>query len=278
MKPLQIGVCTWSLNREDVREAVTAARDQLGLSLVQVGFFGEGIPTESEDAGIADFLASSGVEVSATCAGFEGEDYSSIAAIRETGGYAPDATFEERFAKTCRVRDLTAKLGVGMFTVHVGFIPEDRSEAKYAVMLERVGRVADALGERGITLTMETGQESAETLACFLGDLRRGNVRVNFDPGNMILYGVGEPVEALSALRDRVAHVHVKDALWAKRPGVEWGTEVMPGDGDADIPRVISKLRAGGYGGPLVIEREIQRAGGLGELKEAVSFLASMGL
>ena len=278
MKPLQIGVCTWSLNRDDVREAVTTAREKLGLSLVQVGFFGDGIPAESEDAGIVDFLASSGVEVSATCAGFEGENYSSIAAIRETGGYAPDATFEERFVKTCRMRDLTARLGVGMFTVHVGFIPEDRADAKYAVMLERVGRVADALRERNITLTMETGQESAETLARFLGDLRRENVRINFDPGNMILYGVGEPVEALSLLRTRVGHVHVKDALWAKRPGVEWGMEVMPGDGDADIPQVISKLRASGYGGPLVIEREVQRAGGLGELKEAVGFLSSMGL
>jgi sugar phosphate isomerase/epimerase len=177
-----------------------------------------------------------------------------------------------------RVRDLTARLGVGMFTVHVGFIPEEPGDPKYAVMLERVGRVADALGEKGIMLTLETGQETAETLARFLGDLKRDNVRINFDPGNMILYGVGEPVEALGLLRPHVAHVHVKDATWSKQPGTEWGTEVLAGDGDADIPRVISKLRAGGYAGPLIIEREVHRAGGIDALKESVRFLESMGL
>jgi len=278
MKPLQIGVCTWSLNRHDVREAVTMAREQLGLSLVQVGFFGPGIPAESDDAGLVEFLAASGVEVSATCAGFEGEDYSSIASIRETGGYAPDRTFGARFEKTCRMGDLTAKLGVGLFTVHVGFIPEDPADPKYAVMLERIGRVADALAERNLTLTMETGQESAATLAGFLAELRRDNVRINFDPGNMILYGVGQPVEALAKLGPHVVHLHVKDALWSSNPGAEWGREVLAGDGDADLPRVISRLRAGGYHGPLVIEREIERAGGLGDLKETIRYLESMGL
>ena len=68
MTPPQIGICTWSLNRDDVRDAVTVARDKLGLSLVQVGFFGPGIPDESADAGLVDYLAASGVRVSATWA------------------------------------------------------------------------------------------------------------------------------------------------------------------------------------------------------------------
>jgi sugar phosphate isomerase/epimerase len=278
MKPLQVGVCTWSLNRGDVREAMALAQDELGLSLVQLGFFGRGIPAEDDDAAIVESLGNSGLEVSATCAGFEGEDYSTIASIRRTGGYAPDETFEERFRQTCRVGDLTAKLGVRMFTVHVGFIPEDAADPKYAVMLERVGRVADALDEKAVTLTLETGQETARTLAGFLNDLGRDNVKINFDPGNMILYGVGPPAEALHELRPYVAHLHVKDALWSDRPGVDWGAEVPVGTGDADIPRVISKLRAGGYAGPLIIERETGRAGGLGELKETVRYLESMGL
>ena len=278
MTPPQIGICTWSLNRDDVRDAVTVARDKLGLSLVQVGFFGPGIPDESADAGLVDYLAASGVRVSATCAGFEGEDYSSIASIRRTGGYAPDQTFGDRFEKTCRMGALTARLGVGLFTVHVGFIPEDPADPKYAVMLERVGRVADTLAGQNVTLTMETGQETAATLARFLADLGRENVKINFDPGNMILYGVGQPVEALGLLRPHVVHVHVKDALCSGDPSVEWGTEVLPGDGDADIPRVISKLRAGGYTRPLIIEREVKRAGGLDDLQDTIRFLRSLGV
>lgn len=278
MKPLQIGVCSWSLDRNDLRAALRIAKEQLGLSLLQAGFFGAGIPSEDEDARIVEFVAESGVEISATCAGFEGEDYSSIASIRATGGYAPDQFFEERLEKTRRVRDLTAKLGVHVFTVHVGFIPEDAAEPTCATMLDRVGRVADVLAEKDITLTLETGQESAEALAGFIADLRRENVKINFDPGNMILYGVGEPADALRHLRPHVAHVHVKDATWSKNPGTEWGTEALAGNGDADIPRVISKLRSGGYAGPLIIEREIHRGGGIADLRESIEFLESMGL
>jgi sugar phosphate isomerase/epimerase len=36
----------------------------------------------------------------------------------------------------------------------------------------------------------------------------------------------------------------------------EWGQEVVLGSGDADIPRVVSKLRSTGYRGALAIERE----------------------
>jgi sugar phosphate isomerase/epimerase len=276
MEPLQIGITSWSLARNDLFEALRVATEGLHLSGMQAGFFNDGIPDEGDDARIIEAVRRSGIELTGTCAGFAGEDYSTIAVIAATGGYAPDATFEERFAQTLRMRDLSSRLGVSLFTVHVGFVPEDPEEPKYRVMLERVGRVADALAAKSIVLAMETGQETAETMARFVGDLGRENVRINFDPGNMILYGVGEPVEALRHLGQHVAHVHVKDATWSASPGAQWGTEVMPGTGDADIPRVISKLRSGGYRGPLVIEREMGRAGGLGELRDTVRFLSSL--
>jgi sugar phosphate isomerase/epimerase len=276
MEPLQIGITSWSLSRNDFFEALHVATGELHLSAMQAGFFDDGIPDEGDDARIVEAVRRSGIELTGTCAGFAGEDYSTIATIAATGGYAPDATFEERFARTLRMRDLSTKLGVSLFTVHVGFVPEDPEEPQYRVMLERVGRVADALAARSIVLAMETGQESAETMARFMRDLGRENVCINFDPGNMILYGVGEPVEALWHLGRHVAHVHVKDATWSARPGEQWGTEVMPGTGDADIPRVVSKLRSGGYRGPLVIERELGRAGGLNELRDAVRLLNSL--
>ncbi len=276
MEPLQICITSWSLNRHDLGEALRMARQELGLSAVQAGFFGGDIPAAGQDERVLATIRAAGVELTGTCVGFEGEDYSTIAAIAATGGYAPDGTWEARLAATIRMRDLTARLGARLLTTHVGFVPEDAGEAKYRVMLERVGRVADALAEKDIVLAMETGQETAETMARFVGDLGRANARINFDPGNMILYGVGDPVEALGPLAPHIAHVHIKDATWSARPGEEWGTEVMAGNGDADIPRVISKLRSRGYRGPLVIEREIGRAGGLDELRDAVEFLQSM--
>ena len=52
---------------------------------------------------------------------------------------------------------------------------------------------ASDLGALGMDLVMETGQESAPELLQFLNDLRCKNVKVNFDPANMILYGAGDP-------------------------------------------------------------------------------------
>jgi sugar phosphate isomerase/epimerase len=104
---------------------------------------------------------------------------------------------------------------------------------------------------------LETGQETASGLVDFIDDTKCDNLFVNFDPANMILYGTGEPIEALQTLGNRVRSVHFKDASWAKSPGKEWGEEVRLGDGDVDIKKYVETLKAIGYDGPLTIEREI---------------------
>ncbi|HIA27537.1 MAG TPA: hypothetical protein EYN79_05370, partial [Planctomycetes bacterium] len=85
----------------------------------------------------------------------------------------------------------------------------------------------------GVKLALETGQESAATLEGALEALGRSDVGVNFDPANMILYGMGNPVEALVRLAPRVAQIHIKDALASEVAG-EWGSEVVVGTGEVD--------------------------------------------
>lgn len=253
MQPLQIGVCTWSLHIPDLRQTLMAVKERLGLGLIHLGFMDD---SYKDPGTLFKTVEDSGLEVSATCIGFAGEDYSSIQKIAETGGYKPDGDFEQRFAKTVAVADITRQLGVEMLSVHVGFVPHDAKDPKHAVMVERLKRVAGALAERDLTLVMETGQEKAEDLVRFMDAVGAPNLAVNFDPANMVLYGVGEPVEAVGTLKDRIAHVHMKDANWSKTPTQEWGEEVVLGSGEADIPRVVSKLRSTGYKGALAIERE----------------------
>jgi sugar phosphate isomerase/epimerase len=81
-------------------------------------------------------------------------------------------------------------------------------------------------------------------------------VRVNFDPANMILYGSGDPIEALKLVGDHVGSVHAKDG---KPPTEEdqLGTETPLGQGDVGIERFVQTLIDIGYEGPLTIEREI---------------------
>jgi sugar phosphate isomerase/epimerase len=80
---------------------------------------------------------------------------------------------------------------------------------------------------------------------------------VNFDPANMILYGTGEPIEALKKVGAFVRSVHCKDGTWADNPGQEWGAEVPLGDGDVGMETYLRTLDDLGYTGPLTIEREI---------------------
>lgn len=272
MQPLQIGVCSWSLAIPDLAQTLATVRDQLKLGLVQVGFFDEGYKDVDR---MVDLVTASRLEVSATCVGFAGEDYSSIQRIAASGGYIPNPLWPERRAKTVAVADITAKLGVKMLATHIGFVPHDRQDAQYLRLVDRLKDICDVLGTKGITLVMETGQEKAEALLEFIEAVGRMNIGVNFDPANMILYGVGEPIDAVALLKERIVHVHMKDAKWSAKPGADWGEEVVLGTGQVDIPRIVSKLRAQGYKGPLVIEREAgnQR---LVDIKEAIRLLESL--
>ncbi len=256
MKPLDIGVCSWSLKQPDLATACKVAKEQLGLGLMQVGFFDTSVGDEAGDDAVLAAVNDAGLEVSATCIGYASEDYSSIAQIAKTGGYLPDEYWDERLRLTLRVRDITVKLGATMMMTHIGFVPHDKTAPAHATMVDRLKQVTDALGEKGITLAMETGQEPPEALLDFIAAVGRDNIRVNFDPANMILYGVGKPTDAVDVLKDHIAHLHAKDATWSSDPGKEWGEEVVLGTGEAHIPQIVEKLKSYGYAGPLVIERE----------------------
>ena len=117
--------------------------------------------------------------------------------------------------------------------------------------------VCDHCAKHGQGLHLETGQETADDLLAFIKDVERSNLFINFDPANMILYGTGEPIEALRKVGRFVRSVHCKDAKWAAQPGKEWGQEVPLGQGDVGMENFLRTLKEIGYTGPLTIEREI---------------------
>ncbi|TVR99762.1 MAG: sugar phosphate isomerase/epimerase, partial [Phycisphaerales bacterium] len=131
----------------------------------------------------------------------------------------------------------------------------EKDDPERPKMLDRLRAVADAFEDRGVAVGLETGQESATTLLEVLGELDRPSVGVNFDPANMALYGMGDPVEALRLLLDRVVQVHIKDARPTRAPG-EWGTEVPVGEGVVDWKAFFNVLRSHGRGIDMLIERE----------------------
>jgi sugar phosphate isomerase/epimerase len=123
--------------------------------------------------------------------------------------------------------------------------------------LEATREICDHCSKFGQALHLETGQEPADVLMRFLADAERDNLFINFDPANMILYGVGEPLPALERLGRYVRSVHCKDARWSTEPGVTWGQETPLGEGNVDFSEFLATLQRIGYRGPLTIEREI---------------------
>jgi len=252
-----IAVCSWSLHPKDSPDLIARVKE-LGLSHIQLGLLDLVNADDKRKHFEFGVLRSSGLTITATMIGFPGEDYSTIAAIRRTGGFVPDDQWELRQRMTKEAARLTAELGVSKLSAHVGFIPPS-SDARYATMVDRIREVAEMLAKHNLTLLMETGQETATELLQFLNDLPSRNVQVNFDPANMILYGAGDPVEAVNVLGRHIGHVHVKDATMSDKPGVEWGVEVPFGQGQVPPREFLNALHAAGYRGPLTIEREAGR-------------------
>lgn len=234
---------------------LVATMRQLGLEHMQLALAPLLELDEDKRQAELSVLRASGITVTAAMINFSGEDYSSIASIRQTGGYCPDALWEERKEKTLAAGKLMRELGVKLLTMHVGFVPQS-SHPQYQVMLTRIQDLAAHLGDMGLAMTMETGQENAPELLQFINDLAARNVHVNFDPANMVLYGAGDPIEAIRILGRHIRHVHVKDATCSAQPGVVWGEEVPFGTGVVGPKRLLTALAGVGYTGPLAIERE----------------------
>lgn len=202
-------------------------------------------------------LDSLGIRLTAVFGGFDGESYADIPTVVRTVGLVPPTTRAARVVEMKEISDFAVVLGCKVVALHLGFVPHDTSSKDYQ---EIVGVTRDLCQHCAINsqaLHLETGQETADGLVQFIDDVAVDNLYVNFDPANMILYGAGEPIEAVGKLGKRIRSVHCKDATWSKTPGETWGVEMPLGEGDVNIANYLKALKEIGYRGPLTIEREI---------------------
>ena len=228
---------------------------ELGLEKVQLGLLELVNFDDKRKHQQLGHLGSAAMEYTAGMISFPGEDYSSIDHIRGTGGFVPDQQWPLRQRLAREAARVASQMGIGAVSTHVGFVPTPDRHG-YILIRDRVRLVAEDFANCGVDLLMETGQEKAEELLEFLNDLAAPNVGINFDPANMILYGAGDPIEAIATLGKHIRHVHAKDGMPSDRPGERWGEEVPFGKGQVDPARFLQSLAAIGYTGPIAIERE----------------------
>jgi len=250
----RLAVCSWSLQ--------PASADDLFQKLAATGIARVSIALDPirENAGGAwsDFrqrCAQHGVACVSGMMTAIGEDYSTLEAIKRTGGVVPDEHWEGNWRNFQADAELATQLGLRFVMFHAGFLPHDPADPAFAKLRDRLARVAGLFAARGIEVGFETGQETGETLAAFLEQLNRPNVGINFDPANMILYDKGDPIEALRTLGRWLRQCHLKDAVRTRVPGT-WGEEVVVGTGQVNWKAFFGVLAELGFRGDLCLERE----------------------
>ena len=278
MEPLQVGVMFWTGGELGVQASpaeIVRMVTGLGVGCGQLGIHGDAALSNETARGWKAALDAEGLEVATVFAAYRGESYADIPTVQQTVGLVPRATREEREARTYQCSDFAREIGVPGLATHIGFVPEDSADPDYIAVREIVRRVCDHCRRNGQTFALETGQEPAATLKEFINDVDRENLGINFDPANMILYGSGEPLDALDIVRDHVLTVHCKDAKWPAEPG-QWGTETPLGKGDVGMDRFVAKLKGIGYSGPLTIEREIVGEAQQADIRDGVALLEKL--
>jgi sugar phosphate isomerase/epimerase len=262
-----VGVCSWSLQR-DV-PGVAEAMKELSITHVHLDV---GPACEGNPDAYLGVIRREGWTISSTMIGFPQEDYTTLETIKKTGGIVPDGCWEDNKARFIKAIRATAALKVRYLSSHFGFL--DTSRPEYARTLhDRVRLLADAAAEHQVVILMETGQEKAEELREFLEAIDHPALGVNFDPANMILYNMGNPLEGVKILRPWVKHIHIKDAIRTQQPGT-WGQEVVWGTGQVDADAFLKTLKELDYQGVLSIEREAGEDR-LGDIQKAVQKLAT---
>jgi sugar phosphate isomerase/epimerase len=247
----------------------------LGLDTIQVSRLPDRFYSPEGANEFAGLLRKTGIRADAVVAVFAGESYADRDAVVRTVGFRPVALVKERLDYLRKVVDFAAAIDARLVTFHMGFLPADPADETYRAMLAAVTEIAAYAARQQVIISLETGQETGEQMAAFLDRITVAKVGVNFDPANLVIYGVDSPSRALARLASRVTSVHVKDALLPDSPR-GMGREVRPGEGRAELSECFRILRESGFKGDLIIENYVARSAKtdpMDELRRAKAFV-----
>ena len=231
---------------------------ELGINSCQICIWNVDIFKSDEHAEkIKAAIAETGMNVSSLWAGWTGPCEWNFTAGPDTIGLVPVAYRFTRLGELKSASDFAEKIGVNQVVTHVGFIPENPSATEFNGTVAALRNLCGYMKKKGQHFLFETGQETPITLLRTIEAIGTGNLGVNLDTANPILYGKANPVDALDVFGKYVMDTHIKDGFYPTN-GMYLGHEARAGDGKANIPEVVRKLIVEyGYEGPFTIEREI---------------------
>lgn len=234
-----------------------AQLERAELNACQLGAWQGGDALTKENADMVLAAAKRhGVTITALWAGWSGPQAWNFTEGPATLGIVPAQYREKRVAEIKERARFAELLGVTDVITHCGFLPEDPGSPDFRPVADAIADIAFDLKARGQWFLFETGQETPVTMLRFIETVNSGNLGINLDTANLILYGKANTVDSLDVFGDYVRNTHFKDGFYPTT-GRELGRECALGEGKANVPGVIAGLRAHGYAGPYIIEREI---------------------
>lgn len=275
MKYFEIGAMSDSF-RLPTKEAILKVKEVGATGFQMYATSGANAPenlTKEDRKELLKFIKDNGLKVSALC-GDLGQGF---------GNAEKNPALIE---KSKRILELAKDLETDIVTTHIGVVPSDASDPRYAIMQSACRELAEAADSMEAHFAVETGPEIAVTLKGFLDSLNSRGVAVNLDPANLVMVTGDDPVKAVYTLRDYIVHTHAKDGvkLYNNDPmdiyhatddaivtGPAFREEPL-GKGSVDFDNYLKALHDIGYNGFLTIERECGEDP-FGDIKKAVAFL-----
>lgn len=216
-----------------------------------------------------------GITITAHWVGWSGPSAWNFTEGPTTLGIVPREYREQRVKELKLGADFAKKIGVTDVITHAGFLPECPTDPTYPEILETIRDLAQYMKDQGQYFLFETGQETPTTLLRFIEEANTGNIGINLDSANLILYGKANPVDALDVIGKYVRGIHAKDGFYPTC-GMKLGREVKVGEGKVNFPAFIAKLKEVGYDGALTIEREISGEQQIKDIIETKEYLEKL--
>jgi len=227
-----------------------------GLDSCQLCSWNPRLWAAADPAALRRQADAAGVEVAACWVGYPGPAVWDFIKGPVTLGLVPPEFRRMRIDALKVGADFAAAFGAPAIITHCGFIPDACGSAAYRETLVAIYEIAAYCADKKIGFWFETGQETPITLLRVIEDLDIPGVGINLDPANLILYGMGNPVDSLDVFGKYVRCLHAKDGIYPTN-GRQLGHEVKVGDGKVNFPVLARKLAELGFDGAYIIEREI---------------------
>ncbi len=205
---------------------------------------------------IKELLIRYNVQISAFWCGWDGPCEWNFIQGPITIGLVPAAYRYKRLDILKKCSDFISRIGINDLVTHVGFIPNNPYDPDYTGLIGALRDLASHCRKNGQYFLFETGQEAPVTLIRTIEDIGADNVGINLDPANLLMYGYGNPIDALELFGKYIRNVHGKDGLYPQN-GKVLGEEMPLGKGKVNYPVLIGKLKEIGYDRYITIEREI---------------------